>query len=109
MLTKKMMAAAEYRVLHPTETTEKIAKEVGVDPSSIYKWQKKEEFQEYEHKLCQQRFRNAEKIAMQKMIELADRGNYKAVQYLLDGAGYKAEEKVSVSGSEISITISDED
>ena len=49
---------------------------------------------------------------MQKLIDLANEGNWQAVKYLLDGKGYKPEEKskVSVEGAAaINLTIGGED
>ena len=107
-LTQKQKDMAHYIVYHPFAKDPECLAAVPVDPKTLWRWKKSPKFQDYMHELCQERFKSAEKIAMEKCIELARQGNTKMIQYLLDGAGYKAEDKVSVTSGDINITISDD-
>ena len=46
-----------------------------------------------------------EKLAMQKLKEHVEKGNWKATQYVLDGLGYKPEEKIDINNGEININV----
>lgn len=58
--------------------------------------------------LCQQKYKELESVAMNKLGEMAASGNWNAVKYILDGVGYKPEDKTKVSveaDSAINLTI----
>lgn len=58
--------------------------------------------------LCQQKYKELESVAMNKLGEMAAAGNWNAVKYILDGVGYKPEDKTKVSveaDSAINLTI----
>ena len=106
-LTKKAKAIAEYRVFNPTLSNEQVSRDLHVDPKTIYKWVRIPEFQEYEHELCMTRFKEAQRVAVEKAVELANKGNTKMIEYLLTNNGFKLpdEQNVNLSGDmEINIT-----
>lgn len=105
MLKLKQKQLAEIMVAEPELNNEQYAERVGINPATIYKWKKNDEFNEYLHTLCQERFKDMEKLAMQKLREHVERGNWKATQYVLDGLGYKPEEKVDIKNSAINISV----
>lgn len=47
--------------------------------------------------LCQQKYKELESVAMNKLGEMAAAGNWNAVKYILDGVGYKPEDKTKLS------------
>lgn len=106
-LTKKAKAIAEYRVLNPTLTNEQVSRDLRVDPKTIYRWLRVPEYQDYEHELCVKRFKEAQRIAVKKAIELAEKGNTKMIEYLLTNNGFKLpnEQNINLTGDmEINIT-----
>lgn len=107
-LTKKAKAICEYMVFNPTLSKEQVARDLHVDPKTIYKWIKIPEYQEYEHKLCMKRFQAAQKIALEKAIELAGKGNTKMIEYILSNNGFKLPEEQNVNlDAEINIDYGD--
>lgn len=105
MLKPKQKKAAEISVSEPGLSGAKIAERVGVNINTYYVWKKNPEYQEYVHALCEDRFKDMEKLAMQKLKEHVEKGNWKATQYVLDGLGYKPEEKIDINNGEININV----
>lgn len=107
-LTKKAKAITEYRVFNPTLSNEQVSRDLHVDPKTIYKWVRIPEFQQYEHELCMTRFKEAQRIAVEKAVELANKGNTKMIEYLLTNNGFKLPEEQNVNlDAEISIDYGD--
>ena len=74
----------------------------------IYNYRQDETFMAIYKELCQQKYKESESIAINKLRELAASGNWNAVKYILDGLGYKPEDKTKVSveaDSAINLTI----
>lgn len=110
MLKPRQKALAQLMVAEPQLTKAQLAERIGCAESSIYNWQQLAEFREYEHELCEKKFRSLEKIAIQKLMENITNGNQKAIQYALDYIGYKATQELDVNSNTISINIlGDED
>ena len=108
-LTPRARELAEYRVNNPTLSDLQVSRDIGIDPKTIYKWKKRPEYQEYEHELCLQRFKEAQRIAVKKACELAEKGNTKMIEYLLTNNGFKLpdEQNVNLTG-DMEINIADE-
>ncbi len=104
-LTTKMKKCAEILVNEPEKPLGEIAKELGVDMSTLWRWRKRDDYKEYEHQLCHERFLDLEKLAIKKLKENANKNNQRAIEYLLDYIGYKATEKVEVKDTTIRIDI----
>lgn len=105
-LKAKQKALAELMVLKPELTNVEYAKEIGIDPKTLYKWKKTDEFQDYLHQCCQDKFKDLEKLAIEKLKENMAKGNQKAIEYALDYIGYKATTKVEADlNTDINITI----
>lgn len=96
MLKPRQKALAQLMVAEPQLTKAQLAERIGCAESSIYNWQQLSEFREYEHELCEKKFRSLEKIAIQKLMENITNGNQKAIQYALDYVGYKATEQQEI-------------
>lgn len=104
-LSTKMKLCAEILVNDPEKSIGDLAKELGVDPSTLWRWRKRDDYKAYEHELCHERFMDLEKLAIQKLKENAMKNNQRAVEYLLDYIGYKAAEEVKVTDTNIKISI----
>lgn len=112
MTPERKRAILNVWVENPTATYGEICKKANIGRATFYELRQQKPFMDEYHRLCQQKFDEAESLAMQKLIELANEGNWQAVKYLLDGKGYKPEEKskVSVEGAAaINLTIGGED
>ena len=106
MLKPKQKALAELMVLKPELTNEQYAAEVGINPKTLYKWKKTVEFNEYITELCREKFNDMERLAMDKLRASLNKGDWKAIEYVLNGLGYKPEDKIDIKGNgEINITI----
>ena len=105
-LKAKQKALAELMILQPDMTNVEYAKEIGIDPKTLYKWKKTDEFQDYMHECCQLKFKELEKLAIEKLRENIKKNNQKAIEYALDYVGYKADTKITADlNSDITITI----
>lgn len=93
-LSNKQKAAAELMVTNPEMTYEEVSQKLGISFMTLYRWRKLPEFQDFSHELCMERFKELEKIAVQKLLENVKKNNQKAIEYALDYMGYKATEKV---------------
>ena len=109
-LKPKQKLLAELMVARPELTNEEKAKEIGIDPKTLYKWKKEVEFQDYLHELGKAKFADMEGLALAKLQENIAAKNQKAIEYALDYLGYKATTKVEadVNGNmDININIED--
>ena len=93
-LKPKQKLLAELMVGNPYLNNVEYADVVGIDPKTLYKWKKTDEFQAYMSELLREQWKDAEKLAQKKMIELALNGDFRANQYILDNLGYKPTTKV---------------
>lgn len=107
-LSNKQKAAAELIVTNPELTLAEVADQLKVSEVTLWRWRNKEEFKEYEHELCVARFKELEKLAVQKLKENVIKNNQRAIEYVLDFTGYKAGESVNIKSDRITVTI-DED
>lgn len=105
MLKPRQKALAQLMVAEPQLTKAQLAQRIGCAESSIYNWQQLAEFREYEHDLCEKKFRSLEKLAVQKLMENMAKGNQKAIEYALNYVGYKPKDEIDISGGDININI----
>lgn len=108
-LTPIMKKCAEILVNEPEKPIQEVADELGVHRVTLWKWRQREDYKEYEHKLCHDRFMDLEKLAIQKLKENTTKGNQKAIEYLLDYCGYKATDKLEVKDTTINVDIEEEE
>lgn len=80
--------------MNPFMNNVEYANAIGIDIKTVYKWKKTDEFMAYMSELLKEQWKDAEKIAQKKMIELAVNGDYRANAYILDNLGYKPTTKV---------------
>lgn len=105
-LKPKQRLLAELMVLKPELTNLQYAEEAGIDPKTVYKWKKQQEFKDYVHELCLEKFHSLEQLAIEKLKENMAKGNQKAIEYALDYIGYKATQKVEAElNTDININI----
>lgn len=96
MLKPKEKQLAELMASEPSLRNVDYAARCKISEKTVYVYKRKPEFQEYLSALCKERFKDMEKLAVQKLSEQIERGNWKAVQYVLDNTGYKMPEQQEV-------------
>lgn len=106
-LSNKQKIAAEYMVANPEMTYEEVSQKLGVSSMTLWRWRQKPEFQEFSHELCVHKFKEIEKLAVQKLLENVNKNNQKAIEYALDYVGFKSKEQVEITDNCINIHIDD--
>lgn len=96
MLKSKEKKLAELMCCEPSLRNIDYAERCGISEKSVYVYKAKPEFQEYLSELCKERFKQMERLAVHKLMEHINNGNWKAVQYVLDNTGYKMPEQQEV-------------
>lgn len=97
-LNNKQIKAIELLVYSPHMTQNMIAQEVGVHRDTIRRWREETpEFQEALDKATKDRWKAAEQMAVNGMINLCSEGNFQAIKYMLDNLGYKPEDKTKLT------------
>ena len=84
-------------VENPHLTIEEIAKKARIGESTFYRYRRDDTFMAIYKEKCQQKYKELESQAIGKLAELVNSGNWNAVKYVLDGVGYKPEDKTKVS------------
>ena len=97
-LNNKQLKAIELLVYSPYKTQNMIAQEVGVHRDTIRRWREETpEFKEALDKATKERWKAAEQMAINTMINLASEGNIQAAKYICDSLGYKPTEKIEAN------------
>lgn len=107
-LLERYRKVATVWVENPYLKYGEIAKLARIGDSTFYDYRQDETFMAIYRELCQQKYKETESIAVNKLKEMAEAGNWNAVKYILDGVGYKPEDKTKVSveaDSAINLTI----
>lgn len=97
MLKPKEKALAELMCCEPSLRNIDYAQRCKISEKSVYVYKNKPEFQQYLDELCKKKFKSMESLALKKLKEEVEDNNFKAIQYVLDGLGYKAKEEQEVS------------
>jgi hypothetical protein len=94
-LNNKQIKAIELLVYQPYMTQNMIAQEVGVHRDTIRRWREETpEFKEALDKATKERWKAAEQMAVNTMINLMSEGNYQATKYVLDSMNYAPSQKI---------------
>ena len=93
-LKTKEKELLELMLAYPMLPNTKLAEMMGLNNKTIGVWRNKPEFQEELRKRLHEQWKDAERLAQKKMIELANEGNFNANKYILDSLGYAPAVKV---------------
>lgn len=105
-LKAKQVELLEAMLAHPMLSDVKLAELLGINNKTVGVWRKNPEFQaELKARLAEQ-WKDAERLAQRKMIELAGAGNFNANKYILDSMNYAPAQKIEADiSTDISIII----
>lgn len=96
----------ELMLANPMMSDVKLAELMGLNNKTVGVWRKKPEFQEEMKKRLAEQWKDAERLAQKKMIELAEDGCFQANKYILDSLGYAPTQKIEADiNSDIVINI----
>lgn len=105
-LTKRQKNLIEFMLAHPEMPETVCARECEVPNSTYFDWKKKGEFTEELDRRLKEQWKDAERLAVDKMIAMSKEGCFQATKYILDNLGYKPTERIEASVStDINITI----
>lgn len=105
MLQVKQKLLAELMVEEPELNNFEYADRIDINIKTLYKWKKTPVFQEYLHSCCKDKFKDMEKLAIQRLKENVEKGNQKSIEYVLDYLSYKAPDTVEIKDKVIKIEI----
>ena len=100
-LSKKQVDAIELMINNSDLEYNAIAKMLGINPCTLWRWRTQPQFQAFQDELkfrLKNKFDAAEGAAIDTMITLCKTGNFHAAKYILDYQGYNAPSKVEVKG-----------
>lgn len=105
-LTAKRLELLEAMLANPMLSDVKLGKLLELNNKTVGKWRKEPEFQEELRKRLEAQWKDAERLAQKRMIELADGGCFQANKYILDSLGYAPAQKIEADiNTEININI----
>ena len=106
--TPNMKKGIEVMIAHPEYTYEQVAEAVGCSWASVRTWKNHVLFQEELDKRLKEEWADARRMAQAKMMELAEAGDFRAIQYILDSCGYGAVQEININQNVIKVSV-DED
>ena len=93
-LTAKRLELLEAMLAYPALSDVKLGELLNLNNKTVGKWRKEPEFQEELKARLAAQWKDAERLAQRKMIELAEEGNFQANKYILDSIGYAPTTKI---------------
>ena len=107
-LTAKRLELLEAMLAHPMMSDVKLGELLSLNNKTVGKWRKEPEFQDELKARLADQWKDAERLAQQKMIELAGDGCFQANKYILDSLGYAPAQKIEADiNTDIVINITD--
>jgi hypothetical protein len=108
-LKPRQIELLELMLANPMMSDVKLAELMGINNKTVGKWRKLPEFQEEMRKRLAEQWKDAERLAQKKMIELANDGCFQANKYILDSLGYAPAQKIEADVStDINIVIGED-
>lgn len=105
-LTAKKIELLEAMLANPMLSDVKLGELLNLNNKTVGKWRKEPEFQEELKKRLAEQWKDAERLAQRKMIELANDGCFQANKYILDSLGYAPAQKIEADlRTDINITV----
>lgn len=109
-LKAKQLELIEAMLSNPMMSDVKLAELLSLNNKTVGKWRKEPEFQEELKKRLSQQWKDAERLAQKKMIDLASEGCFQANKYILDSLGYAPAQRIEADiNTDIIINIGGEE
>ena len=93
-LKAKQLELLEAMLAHPELSDVKLGELIKLNNKTVGKWRKIPEFQEELKKRLEAQWKDAERLAQKRMLELAQEGSFHANKYILDSLGYAPTQKI---------------
>lgn len=93
-LKPQQLQLIEAMLANPMESDVKLAQMLHINNKTVGVWRKLPEFQEELKARLQEKWKGAERIAQETMINLATNGDFKASKYILDSLDYAPTQKI---------------
>ena len=107
-LKPQQLQLIEAMMANPMMSDVKLARELHINNKTVGVWRKLPEFQEELKARLHDKWKGAERLAQETMINLAENGDFKASKYILDSMGYAPATKIEADVSN-NITINVEE
>lgn len=108
-LKARQLQLVDAMIANPMMPDTELAKLLGINNKTVGVWRKLPEFQEEMSKRLQEKWKNAENLAVEKMIGLAAEGDFKANKYILDSLGYAPAQRIEADVNSTNVVINIED
>ena len=98
-LTKKQKAFLLYCMENPFASIKEAAEAVGISPNTVYnnwRWSNPQ-FKQLMDEVLNEAWSIAKHNASNKLFELVDEGDFKAITYVLDFNGYGGTQKIAAT------------
>lgn len=105
----RMKRTLETWLANPLATFEEIAASAGVSDITFWRYRQDADFMKEYHEQQRQRFSSLEGKAIAQLENKLDDGEWKAIQYTLDGLGYKPTEKIEAKADIHNYTVGFDD
>ena len=93
-LKPKQRELLEAMLAHPMMSDVKLAELLEINNKTVGVWKRLPEFKEELDFRLKEQWKESERIAVNKMRELASNGNFNANKYILDSLGYAPTQKI---------------
>lgn len=105
-LKPKHIAFIEALLANPTLTNIEAAEIVGINRNTVTQWRRNPEIMAEVERRLKEKWKDSERMAMDTMLNLAKKGDFKASKYILDSLGYAPVQKIEADiSTDITITI----
>ena len=98
-LKPQQIQLIEAMLANPMMSDVKLAQTLNINNKTVGVWRKLPEFQEELKARLQEKWKGAERIAQETMINLASNGDFKASKYILDSLDSAPTQKIEADVS----------
>ena len=104
-LNKRSLEAINIMVTEPNLSLQEVADRLGVHYRTMHNYTNSPVFQEKLEEELKKEWKDARRIAQKRMIEKAENGNMRALEFILSSNGYQAPTTIEVNQNTIRVSI----
>lgn len=101
------MEIAETMALHPEWSDAEVSRQLGAARATICNLRKREEFKRYLEECTNKQWAEAGRKARKQMEQLADAGDFRAIEFILKTNGINPSNIIEANVNEVVVTIDD--